>query len=56
MNSTSTPIWGGTPDQDISALRVAMLQLRKKLGEKPMRPQFIATVPGVGYRFHMLES
>jgi two-component system, OmpR family, KDP operon response regulator KdpE len=49
-------VWGGTPEPDIASLRFAMLQLRKKLGDTPLQPRYISTVPGVGYRFHLPDA
>ena len=49
-------VWGEAREQDTSLLRFAMLQLRKKLGDDALRPRFISTVAGVGYRFRSEES
>jgi two-component system, OmpR family, KDP operon response regulator KdpE len=41
-------IWGG--QRNIEYLRVYMRQLRKRIEIDPHNPQYIVTVPGVGYR------
>ena len=46
-----TVVWGQTQTEEAHYLRVFVSQLRKKLGEDPLRPQYIQTDPGVGYRF-----
>ena len=44
-------IWGGTQYQDaVHLLRVTLSHLRCKLRPDPLRPLYIETVPGVGYR------
>lgn len=43
--------WGETHDHDTHYLRIFISQLRKKLGDDAVEPNFIATEPGVGYRF-----
>jgi two-component system, OmpR family, KDP operon response regulator KdpE len=44
-------VWGPEHETDIQLLRFAVLQLRKKLHDDPLRPRYIFTEPGVGYRF-----
>jgi len=44
-------VWGRVHEQDTQYLRVYVGHLRQKLGEDPAQPRFIATEPGVGYRF-----
>jgi two-component system KDP operon response regulator KdpE len=44
-------VWGAEQEANIASLRFAMVQVRRKLGDDPLRPRFIATVPAVGYRF-----
>jgi len=46
-------LWGGEPESPEKAhrLHVYVAQLRQKLEPVPDHPQFILTVPGVGYRF-----
>ncbi len=44
-------LWGGTQYQDaLHLLRVTLSHLRCKLQSDPMRPHYIVTEPGVGYR------
>lgn len=44
-------LWGGTQYQDpVHLLRVTLSHLRRKLHGNRMRPRYIVTVPGVGYR------
>ncbi len=43
-------VWGHV-EQDLHTLRVNISNLRKKLEPEPSRPVFLATEPGVGYRF-----
>jgi two-component system, OmpR family, KDP operon response regulator KdpE len=44
-------IWGVGHEQDTQYLRVYVGQLRQKLGDDPAAPHFIASEPGIGYRF-----
>lgn len=44
-------IWGPAHTEDSQYLRVYIRQLRKKLGDDAANPSFIATEPGLGYRF-----
>jgi two-component system KDP operon response regulator KdpE len=43
-------VWGQGHQEDTHYLRVLVGNLRQKLGDDPMRPRFILTVQGVGYR------
>ena len=44
-------LWGGTHYQDaVHLLRVTLSHLRRKLNLDPMKPGYIVTEPGVGYR------
>lgn len=43
-------VWGPSHQEDTHYLRVLVGNLRQKLGDDPMRPRFILTVQGVGYR------
>jgi len=43
-------VWGSSGAQQTGALRVHMLQLRRKLEADPARPRYLLTEPGVGYR------
>jgi len=49
-------VWGGEYASDTHVLRTCVNQLRSKLGDDPAAPQFIATDPGVGYRFLLPEA
>lgn len=44
-------IWGPAHAEDSQYLRVYIGQLRQKLGDDAANPRFIATEPGIGYRF-----
>lgn len=44
-------VWGYAATDEYKTLRVIMASLRRKLGDKPANPRFIATEVGVGYRF-----
>lgn len=43
-------VWGPTHVTDTHYLRVYMKQLRQKLEEDPVRPRYLVTETGVGYR------
>ena len=44
-------VWGHDASDGYRTLRVIMASLRRKLGDKPAAPRFIATEGGVGDRF-----
>jgi two-component system KDP operon response regulator KdpE len=44
-------IWGPAHTEDSQYLRVYIRRLRQKLGDDAANPRFIATEPGIGYRF-----
>ena len=44
-------IWGPAHLEDSQYLRVYIRQLRQTLGDDAANPRFIATEPGIGYRF-----
>lgn len=43
-------VWGSAWENDISAMRVCMATLRKKIEKNPSQPIYIQTHIGVGYR------
>ncbi len=45
-------VWGDVYGDEREYLRVFISQLRRKIEEDPMRPVYIMTEPGVGYRFN----
>jgi two-component system, OmpR family, KDP operon response regulator KdpE len=49
-------VWGPTHVQDTHYLRVYMKQLREKLEPDPVRPRYLLTETGVGYRLVGEES
>jgi two-component system KDP operon response regulator KdpE len=52
--STSTIIdrvWGHTPADGRNALCIVVNRLRRKLGDDPRKPVFVASIRGRGYRF-----
>jgi two-component system KDP operon response regulator KdpE len=44
-------VWGNASGDAQQYLRVYVGHLRRKIEEDPMRPKYIHTEPGVGYRF-----
>jgi two-component system KDP operon response regulator KdpE len=44
-------VWGNEYGNEREYLRVFISQVRKKIENDPVRPNYILTVPGVGYRF-----
>ncbi|HEY6406497.1 MAG TPA: response regulator transcription factor [Ktedonobacteraceae bacterium] len=44
-------VWGAEAHARMHSLHVYVAQLRQKIEPEPERPQFILTIPGVGYRF-----
>lgn len=46
-----TAVWGNSEGDAQQYLRVYVGHLRRKIEEDPMRPRFLQTEPGVGYRF-----
>src|SRR5579859_1202615 len=46
-------VWGPGYAQESHYLRIYMGQLRRKLEADPARPEFLITVPGVGYRLRV---
>ena len=49
-------VWGPTHVEDTHYLRVYMKQLREKLEPDPVRPKYLRTETGVGYRLVADES
>jgi two-component system, OmpR family, KDP operon response regulator KdpE len=45
-------VWGDKAHARTHSLHVYVAQLRQKIEPTPERPQFILTIPGVGYRFN----
>jgi two-component system KDP operon response regulator KdpE len=44
-------VWGSYLDSDMQTLRVFMANIRRKLEENPVKPHYIITEVGIGYRF-----
>lgn len=44
-------VWGHSPVDGRNALRIVVNRLRRKLGDDPRTPRFVAAVRGSGYRF-----
>jgi len=44
-------VWGAQYGEEREYLRVFISQLRRKIEDDPLRPTYILTEPGVGYRF-----
>ena len=49
-------VWGGNFTESTEYLRVFVGQLRKKIEPQPEKPQYIVTVPWVGYRFQAVSG
>ena len=49
-------VWGGNYEADSHLLRVNVSNLRRKIETDPVRPQYIITEPGVGYRLKEIEK
>jgi two-component system, OmpR family, KDP operon response regulator KdpE len=46
--------WGkACGDEELRLLRTAIGTLREKFGTDPLHPRYIATEPGVGYRYRL---
>ncbi len=45
-------VWGDVYGDEREYLRVFISQLRRKIEDDPVRPAYIMTEPGVGYRFN----
>ena len=46
-------IWGSAYESETHLLRVNMSNLRRKIEPDPVRPHFIVTEPGIGYRLRV---
>lgn len=44
-------VWGAEYGEEKEYVRVIVNRLRKKLGDDPVNPRYIKTLPGIGYRF-----
>lgn len=44
-------VWGNYLDSDVQSLRVFMANIRRKLEQDPVKPRYILTEVGIGYRF-----
>ena len=51
IENCSPLVWGSRSANHSNYLHVFMTNLRKKIEPDPARPQYIETVPCVGYRF-----
>jgi len=49
-------VWGPGYEQDLNLLRVTINKLRRRLELDSTRPQYVRTVPGVGYRLHVSDQ
>jgi two-component system, OmpR family, KDP operon response regulator KdpE len=49
-------VWGSYAVGEPQNTRYVVAQIRRKLGDDPARPRYIATEPGVGYRLRVDES
>jgi len=47
------PVWGPGYEGETHMLRVNISNLRRKLEPNPLRPRYIVTEPGVGYRLRV---
>jgi two-component system KDP operon response regulator KdpE len=48
-------VWGSYAVGEAQNTRYVVAQIRRKLGDDPARPRYIATEPGVGYRLRVDE-
>ncbi|HEY4375692.1 MAG TPA: winged helix-turn-helix domain-containing protein [Acidimicrobiales bacterium] len=46
-------VWGWFPSDGKNTLRIFVNRLRRKLGDDPKKPRFIASIRGTGYKFVM---
>jgi two-component system KDP operon response regulator KdpE len=46
-------VWGWFPSDGKNTLRICVNRLRRKLGDEPRDPHFIASIRGTGYKFVM---
>lgn len=46
-------VWGSEYGDEREYLRVFISQVRRKIEDDPVRPEYILTVPGIGYRFRI---
>jgi len=44
-------VWGTERGEEFVYLRIFVSQLRKKIEDDPLKPQYILTVPRIGYKF-----
>ena len=49
-------VWGSYAVGEAQNTRYVVAQIRRKLGDNPARPRYIATEPGVGYRLRVDEA
>ena len=49
-------VWGGNYEPDAHLLRVNISNLRHKIESDPLKPHYIITEPGVGYRLKEIEK
>jgi len=49
-------VWGAEYGDEREYLRVFISQLRRKIEDNPLRPTYILTEPGVGYRFARVKE
>jgi len=47
-------VWGKRAAENKSYLRIHTQHLREKLGDDPMNPKFIFTIPSVGYKINSI--
>lgn len=44
-------VWGDQSDADYGALKNIVYRLRRKIEPDPTRPEYLVTLPGIGYKF-----
>ena len=49
-------VWGPEHGNDFEYLRTYVGQLRKKIEDDPLKPQYIQTLPRIGYRFNLQQK
>ena len=49
-------VWGNQSDADYAALKNIVYRLRRKIEPDPTQPEYLVTLPGIGYKFIPLQE
>lgn len=49
-------VWGDQSDADYAALKNIVYRLRRKIEPDPTQPEYLVTLPGIGYKFVPLQE